>query len=138
MTPCLLSTYFSVDRRHAISLSACAIRRDLAEQKEDYLSIASRKVSTPMRLISVSLAFILGLTCSQLVSCSTVSKQTTQPQKVSPYTPSEKLPSIPVRTLTRMYMSGIRVDLEELERVRVQFEDERSELETRLQQVCVS
>jgi len=32
-----------------------------------------------------------------------------------------------------MYMSGIRVDLEELERVREQFEDERSELETRLQ-----
>jgi DNA polymerase-1 len=32
-----------------------------------------------------------------------------------------------------MYMSGIRVDLEELEKVRKQFEDERSELETRLQ-----
>jgi DNA polymerase I-like protein with 3'-5' exonuclease and polymerase domains len=37
------------------------------------------------------------------------------------------------KTLTRLYMSGIKVDIQELGRVREQFETERAEIEDRLQ-----
>ena len=120
-------------QKAAISLSACAIRRNLAEQKEDYLSTCIKKGintnETDLSKLSLYLRADL-LTTSELFH--SIEADYATPESKSLHTVRE-VTFDTCKTLTRMYMSGIRVDLEELERVREQFEDERSELETRLQ-----
>lgn len=121
-------------QKDAISLSACAIRRNLAEQKEDYLSTCIKKGintnETDLSKLSLYTRADL-LTTSELFH--SIEADYATPESKSLHTVRE-VTFDTCKTLTRMYMSGIRVDLEELERVREQFEDERSELETRLQQ----
>jgi len=120
-------------QKDAIGLSACAIRRDLAEQKEDYLSTCIKKGintnETDLSKLSLYLRSDL-LTTSELFH--SIEADYATPESKSLHTVRDVTFNT-CKTLTRMYMSGIRVDLEELERVREQFEDERSELETRLQ-----
>ena len=120
-------------QKAAISLEACAIRRNLAEQKEDYLSTCIKKGintnETDLSKLSLYLRADL-LTTSELFH--SIEADYATPESKSLHTVRE-VTFDTCKTLTRMYMSGIRVDLEELERVREQFEDERSELETRLQ-----
>ena len=120
-------------QKDAISLSACAIRRNLAEQKEDYLSTCIKKGintnETDLSKLSLYTRADL-LTTSELFH--SIEADYATPESKSLHTVRE-VTFDTCKTLTRMYMSGIRVDLEELERVREQFEDERSELETRLQ-----
>ena len=120
-------------QKDAISLSACAIRRDLAEQKEDYLSTCIKKGintnETDLSKLSLYLRADL-LTTSELFH--SIEEDYATPESKSLHTVRD-VTFDTCKTLTRMYMSGIRVDLEELEKVRKQFEDERSELETRLQ-----
>jgi len=120
-------------QKAALSLEACAIRRNLAEQKEDYLSTCIKKGintnETDLSKLSLYLRADL-LTTSELFH--SIEADYATPESKSLHTVRE-VTFDTCKTLTRMYMSGIRVDLEELERVREQFEDERSELETRLQ-----
>jgi len=120
-------------QKDAIGLAACAIRRDLAEQKEDYLSTCIKKGintnETDLSKLSLYLRADL-LTTSELFH--SIEADYANPESKSLHTVRDVTFNT-CKTLTRMYMSGIRVDLEELERVREQFEDERSELETRLQ-----
>ena len=120
-------------QKDAIGLSACAIRRDLAEKKEDYLSTCIKKGintnETDLSKLSLYLRSDL-LTTSELFH--SIEADYATPESKSLHTVRDVTFNT-CKTLTRMYMSGIRVDLEELERVREQFEDERSELETRLQ-----
>ena len=120
-------------QKAALSLEACSIRRNLAEQKEDYLSTCIKKGintnETDLSKLSLYLRADL-LTTSELFH--SIEADYATPESKSLHTVREVTFNT-CKTLTRMYMSGIRVDLEELERVREQFEDERSELETRLQ-----
>jgi len=120
-------------QKDAIGLAACAVRRDLAEQKEDYLSTCIKKGintnETDLSKLSLYLRSDL-LTTSELFH--SIEADYATPESKSLHTVRDVTFNT-CKTLTRMYMSGIRVDLEELERVREQFEDERSELETRLQ-----
>ena len=120
-------------QKAGISLAACAIRRDLGEQKEDYLSDCIKKGintnETDLSKLSLYLRADL-LTTSELFH--SIEADYATPESKSILTVG-KVTFDTCKTLTRMYMSGIRVDLSELERVREQFEDERSELETRLQ-----
>ena len=120
-------------QKDAIGLAACAVRRDLAEQKEDYLSTCIKKGintnETDLSKLSLYLRADL-LTTSELFH--SIEADYATPESKSLHTVRD-VTFDTCKTLTRMYMSGIRVDLEELERVREQFEDERSELETRLQ-----
>ena len=120
-------------QKDAISLSACAIRRDLAEQKEDYLSTCIKKgINTNETDLSKLSLYLMAdlLTTSELFH--SIEADYATPESKSLHTVRD-VTFDTCKTLTRMYMSGIRVDLEELEKVRKQFEDERSELETRLQ-----
>ena len=120
-------------QKDAIGLAACAVRRDLAEQKEDYLSTCIKKGintnETDLSKLSLYLRADL-LTTSELFH--SIEADYATPESKSLHTVRD-VTFDTCKTLTRMYMSGIRVDLEELEKVRKQFEDERSELETRLQ-----
>ena len=117
-----------------LNLGACAIQRGLAEQKEDYLSICIKKGintnETDLDKLSLYLRADL-LTTSELFH--SIEADYATPESKSLHTVRDVTFNT-CKTLTRMYMSGIRVDLDELERVRVLFEDERSELETKLQQ----
>jgi len=120
-------------QKAALSLEACAIRRNLAEQKEDYLSTCIKKGintnETDLSKLSLYLRADL-LTTSELFHSIEADYATSESKSLHTV---RGVTFDTCKTLTRMYMSGIRVDLEELEGVREQFEDERSELETRLQ-----
>tara|TARA_R110001606_G_scaffold384729_1_gene547800 strand:- start:985 stop:3033 length:2049 start_codon:yes stop_codon:yes gene_type:complete len=119
-------------QKGALSLSACAIRRELAEQKEDYLSICIKQGintnETDLNKLSHYLRADL-LTTSELFH--SLERDYAHPDSASLHKVRD-VTFQTCKTLTRMYMSGIRVDLDELERVRELFEDERSELETKL------
>ena len=129
----LLAEYLLLrGQKGALSLSACAIRRELVEQKEDYLSVCIKQGintnETDLSKLSLYLRADL-LTTSELFHSIESDYANTEATSLGTV---RDVTFQTCKTLTRMYMSGIRVDLNELERVRVLFEDERSELETRL------
>ena len=130
----MLSEYV-LDRgqRNALSLGACAERRNLEVQKDDTLKRYFKEGYNTNEIPLDELSFYLRcdiLSTSWLFH--SIEADYAKPE-------SESLAVIrdttfaTCKTLTRMYMSGIKVDLQELERVRELFENERAELEDRLQ-----
>ena len=130
----MLSEYV-LDRgqRTALSLGACAERRNLEVQKDDTLKRYFKEGYNTNEIPLDELSFYLRcdiLSTSWLFH--SIEADYAKPE-------SESLAVIrdttfaTCKTLTRMYMSGIKVDLQELERVRELFESERAELEDRLQ-----
>ena len=120
-------------QRTALSLGACAERRNLEVQKDDTLKRYFKEGYNTNEIPLDELSFYLRcdiLSTSWLFH--SIEADYAKPE-------SESLAVIrdttfaTCKTLTRMYMSGIRVDLQELERVRELFESERAELEDRLQ-----
>lgn len=120
-------------QRNALSLGACAERRNLEVQKDDTLKRYFKEGYNTNEIPLDELSFYLRC---DLLSTSwlfhSIEADYAKPE-------AESLAVIrdttfaTCRTLTRMYMSGIRVDLQELDRVRELFESERAELEDRLQ-----
>ncbi|UAW58915.1 DNA polymerase [Roseobacter phage CRP-207] len=130
----MLSEYV-LDRgqRTSLSLGACAERRNLEVQKDDTLKRYFKEGYNTNEIPLDELSFYLRcdiLSTSWLFH--SIEADYAKPE-------SESLAVIrdttfaTCKTLTRMYMSGIKVDLQELERVRELFERERAELEDRLQ-----
>ena len=120
-------------QRTALSLGACAERRNLEVQKDDTLKRYFKEGYNTNEIPLDELSFYLRcdiLSTSWLFH--SIEADYAKPE-------SESLAVIrdttfaTCKTLTRMYMSGIKVDLQELERVRELFERERAELEDRLQ-----
>ena len=120
-------------QRNALSLGACAERRNLEVQKDDTLKRYFKEGYNTNEIPLDELSFYLRcdiLSTSWLFH--SIEADYAKPE-------SESLAVIrdttfaTCKTLTRMYMSGIKVDLQELERVRELFENERAELEDRLQ-----
>ena len=120
-------------QRTALSLGACAERRNLEVQKDDTLKRYFKEGYNTNEIPLDELSFYLRcdiLSTSWLFH--SIEADYAKPE-------SESLAVIrdttfaTCKTLTRMYMSGIKVDLQELERVRELFESERAELEDRLQ-----
>ena len=120
-------------QRTALSLGACAERRNLEVQKDDTLKRYFKEGYNTNEIPLDELSFYLRcdiLSTSWLFH--SIEADYAKPE-------SESLAVIrdttfaTCKTLTQMYMSGIRVDLQELERVRELFESERAELEDRLQ-----
>ena len=120
-------------QRNPVGLAACAERRGLAEQKEDYLSSCLKKGintnETSLSKLSLYLRADLRTTCELFH----------QQQRDFADPASKSLLGIRTvtfetcKTLTEMYMSGIAVDLDALQEVRKEFEHERATIETRLQ-----
>ena len=119
-------------QKQPLSLSACAIRRELAEQKEDYLSKCLKEGintnETDLAKLSLYLRADL-LTTSELFHDQ--EKDYSDPSSTSLHT-VRGVTFETCKTLTEMHMSGIRVDLNELEEVRDLFEKERADIEGRL------
>ena len=120
-------------QRDLVSLGACAERRNLGEQKEDYLKQCLKEGintnETDLNKLSIYLRADL-LTTSELFHAQ--ERDYAQPESNSLYTVRD-VTFKTCKTLTRMYMSGIRVDRNALDDVRSLFEREKADIEDRLQ-----
>ena len=120
-------------QRSPLSLAACAERRQLEVQKDDTLKKYFKEGYNTNEIPLSDLSFYLRhdlLTTSELFH--SIEKDYADPASASLHT-IRRVTFETCKTLTRMYMSGIRVDLQELGRVREQFENEKAEIEARLQ-----
>jgi len=120
-------------QRSPLSLAACAERRQLEVQKDDTLKKYFKEGYNTNEIPLSELSFYLRhdlLTTSELFH--SIEKDYADPASASLHT-IRRVTFETCKTLTRMYMSGIRVDLQELGRVREQFENEKAEIEARLQ-----
>jgi DNA polymerase I-like protein with 3'-5' exonuclease and polymerase domains len=120
-------------QRNPLSLAACAERRQLEVQKDDtlkrYFKDGYNTNEIPLSDLSLYLRYDL-LTTSQLFH--SIQEDYAKPESHSLCTIRDTSFET-CKTLTKMYMSGFRVDLQELGRVRDEFEKEKAEIEGRLQ-----
>jgi DNA polymerase I-like protein with 3'-5' exonuclease and polymerase domains len=116
-----------------VSLSACAVRRNLAEQKEDYLSACLKKGintnETDLDKLSLYLRHDLLTTCELFHS---IEADYAKPESES-LAAVKRVTFDTCKTLTELYMQGVKVDISELGRVKEQFEREKADIEDRLQ-----
>jgi DNA polymerase I-like protein with 3'-5' exonuclease and polymerase domains len=120
-------------QRSPLSLAACAERRQLEVQKDDTLKRYFKEGYNVNEIPLKELTFYLRhdlLTTSELFHA--IEADYAKPDSTSLHTIRDTTFDT-CRTLTQMYMSGIRVDLQVLEQVRHEFEKEKAEIETRLQ-----
>lgn len=120
-------------QKQPLSLAACAERRQLSVQKDDTLKRYFKEGYNTNEIPLTELSFYLRadlLTTSELFH--SIEQDYATSAAKSLHTVRE-VTFQTCKTLTRMYMSGIRVDLQELERVRHDFEKEKAEIEDRLQ-----
>ena len=114
------------------SLAEVAERRGLAEQKEDYLKTCLKKGintnETDLHKLSLYLRADL-LTTSELFHA--IEADYATPESKSLHT-VRQVTFDTCKTLTRMRMSGIKVDRTALNKVREEFEQERADIEARL------
>jgi len=120
-------------QKEPISLEACAERRQLNYQKQDTLKEYYKKGyntnEIPLQELLFYLRSDLDITRELFLA---LEQDYSQPESESLH----KVRDITFRTckaLTRMYMSGIRVDRNALQEVRLEFEKEKTEIEDRLQ-----
>lgn len=120
-------------QKEPISLEACAERRELNYQKQDTLKEYYKKGyntnEIPLQELLFYLRSDLNITRELYLA---LEQDYSQPDSESLH----KVRDITFRTckaLTRMYMSGIRVDRSALQEVRLEFEKEKAEIEDRLQ-----
>ena len=120
-------------QRTPLSLAACAERRKLEVQKDDTLKRYFKEGYNTNEIPLAELSFYLRhdlLTTGELFH--SIEADYAKAESKSLHTIRDTTFDT-CRTLTKMYMSGIKVDLQELGRVREQFEQEKAEIETRLQ-----
>ena len=120
-------------QKDAISLEACAERRQLNYQKQDTLKEYYKKGwntnEIPLQELLFYLRSDLNITRELFFA---LEQEYAKPEAESLH----RVKDITFRTckaLTRMYMSGIRVDRTALQQVRIEFEKEKAEIEDRLQ-----
>ena len=120
-------------QKEPISLEACAERRNLNYQKQDTLKEYYKKGyntnEIPLQELLFYLRSDLDITRELYFA---LEQDYAQPEAESLH----RVKDITFRTckaLTRMYMSGIRVDRTALQQVRLEFEKEKAEIEDRLQ-----
>ena len=120
-------------QKEPISLEVCAERRNLNYQKQDTLKEYYKKGyntnEIPLQELLFYLRSDLDITRELYLA---LEQDYAQPEAESLH----RVKDITFRTckaLTRMYMSGIRVDRSALQQVRLEFEKEKAEIEDRLQ-----
>lgn len=119
-------------QKQPLSLSGCAERRNLAEQKEDYLKqcLKQRINTNETDLAKLSLYLRADLlTTSELFHA--IEEDYARRESQSLHTIRDVTFNT-CKTLTQMHMSGIKVDTKELASVRSLYEKERADIETRL------
>jgi len=116
-----------------ISLEACAERRNLNYQKQDTLKEYYKKGyntnEIPLQELLFYLRSDLDITRELYLA---LEQDYSQPESESLHK-VRKVTFNTCKALTRMYMSGICVDRNTLQEVRLEFEQEKAEIEDRLQ-----
>jgi len=121
-------------QKQPLSLEQCAIRRDLQYQKDDTLKAYYKKGYNTNEIPLNELSFYLRhdlLTTRELFLSQ--EHDYAQPESAS-LLPVREVTFNTCKTLTRMYMSGFCVDNNALEVVRKEFQNEKAQIEERLQQ----
>ncbi len=120
-------------QRTPLSLGACAERRNLEVQKDDTLKRYFKEGYTTNEIPLDELSFYLRC---DLLSTSwlfhSIEADYAKPESTGLKVIRDTTFTT-CKTLTRMYMSGIRVDRSALDEVRVEFEQEKAEIEDRMQ-----
>ena len=119
-------------QKEPLSMDACAERRQLEFQKDDtlkkYFKEGYNTNEIPLAELSFYLRRDLDVTRELFLA---IEHDFAQPEAASLHKVREVTFNT-CKTLTRMYMSGIRVDRDSLQEVRVQFEQEKADIEERL------
>jgi DNA polymerase I-like protein with 3'-5' exonuclease and polymerase domains len=120
-------------QKEPLSLEACAERRNLNAQKDDtlkrYVKEGYNTNEIPLSELSFYLRCDLDTTRELFHS---IEADYSEPESESLHTIRD-VTFRTCKTLTRMYMSGIRVDRTALDGVRIEFEREKADIEDRLQ-----
>ena len=120
-------------QKQPLSLDACAQRRNLSVQKDDTLKTYFKQGYNTDEIPLSELSFYLRhdlLTTRELYL--SIEDDFAKPESQSLHT-VRGVTFDTCKTLTRMYMSGFRVDRQALSEVRQQFEQEKADIEDRLQ-----
>ena len=120
-------------QRSSLGLGACAERRKLEVQKDDTLKKYFKQGFNTNEIPLAELSFYLRhdlLTTAELFHA--IESDYAKPESRSLHGIRD-VTFQTCKTLTRMYMSGIKVDLQELDNVRELFEREKADIEDRLQ-----
>ena len=120
-------------QKDPLSLEACADRRNLNAQKDDTLKRYFKEGYNTNEIPLSELCFYLRCdldTTRELFH--SIEADYGEPDSASLHTVRD-VTFRTCQTLTRMYMSGIRVDRTALDDVRLQFEREKADIEDRLQ-----
>jgi DNA polymerase I-like protein with 3'-5' exonuclease and polymerase domains len=120
-------------QKQPLSLDACAQRRNLSVQKDDTLKTYFKQGYNTDEIPLTELSFYLRhdlLTTRELFL--SIEDDYAKPESQSLHT-VRGVTFDTCKTLTRMYMSGFKVDRTALSEVRQQFEQEKAEIEDRLQ-----
>ena len=120
-------------QRTALGLGACAERRNLEVQKDDTLKRYFKEGYNTNEIPLAELSFYLRhdlLTTTELYHA--IESDYAKPESKSLHVIRD-VTFKTCQTLTRMYMSGIKVDLNVLDDVRQEFEREKADIEDRLQ-----
>ena len=120
-------------QRSSLGLGACAERRKLEVQKDDTLKKYFKQGFNTNEIPLAELSFYLRhdlLTTAELYHA--IESDYAKPESRTLHVIRD-VTFQTCKTLTRMYMSGIKVDLQELDNVREQFEREKADIEDRLQ-----
>ena len=120
-------------QRTALGLGACAERRNLEVQKDDTLKRYFKEGYNTNEIPLAELSFYLRhdlLTTTELYHA--IESDYAKPESKSLHVIRD-VTFKTCQTLTRMYMSGIKVDLNVLDEVRQEFEREKADIEDRLQ-----
>ena len=119
-------------QKEPLSMDACAERRQLEFQKDDtlkrYFKDGYNTNEIPLAELSFYLRRDLDVTRELFLA---IEHDFAQPESASLHKVREVTFNT-CKTLTRMYMSGIRVDRDALQEVRLQFEQEKADIEERL------
>jgi len=120
-------------QRNPLSLAACAERRQLEVQKDDTLKRYFKQGYNTNEIPLEELSFYLRcdlLTTNELFHA--CEKDYALPEAKS-LSAIKRVTFNTCKTLTEIYTAGFKVDLQELERVAKEFENEKAEIEERLQ-----
>ena len=119
-------------QKEPLSMDACAERRQLEFQKDDtlkkYFKEGYNTNEIPLEELSFYLRRDLDVTRELFLA---IEHDYAQPESASLHKVREVTFNT-CKTLTRMYMSGIRVDGQALQAVRQEFEQEKADIEERL------
>ena len=120
-------------QKQPLSLAACGERRGLTVQKDDTLKRYFKEGYNTSEIPLSELSFYLGCDLDLTRELYLAQEADYAKAESASLCNIRRITNDTCKTLTRMYMSGVKVDREALNDVRREFELEKAEIETRLQ-----